>query len=123
MMGHLTTREYSAFFGPASWGFLEGLGYVPDEYVVQRIGMVDVLHSTRFIHELVTGDEAYVESIVKKLGNSSITVGHRLVRARDDTVCAEFESVSVQFDLEGRRSIPLIPVLRDRAADHMEAAA
>jgi acyl-CoA thioester hydrolase len=123
MMGHLTTREYSAFFGPASWGFLERLGYVPGEYLKQRIGMVDVQHTTRFMHELVAGEEAYVESAVKKLGNTSITVEHRLVRARDHVVCAEFEAVSVQFDLDARKSIPLISVLRDQASRTLESAA
>jgi acyl-CoA thioester hydrolase len=123
MMGHLTTREYGSFFGPASWKFLAGLGYDVDKYLKLRIGMVEAQHLTRFIHELLAGDEVYVESFIRKLGTRSITTSHRLVRAGGGILCAEFEAVSVMFDLDQRRAIPLVDELRIGASKLLEEAA
>jgi acyl-CoA thioester hydrolase len=116
MMGHLTTHQYGTFFGPASWGFLELLGYDIHKNLHLRIGMVEARHTTQFIHELLTGDEAYVESSVARLGTKSITTRHRLIRTEGNILCAEFESVSVMFDLDKRCAIPLVEDLQAGAS-------
>jgi acyl-CoA thioester hydrolase len=112
MMGHLTTREYGSFFGPASWKFLADLGYDVDKNLQRRIGMVEAQHLTKFIHELHAGDDVYVTSEVQRLGNKSIATRHQLMRSRDNMLCAEFEAVSVMFDLDKRCAIPLIDELK-----------
>lgn len=117
MMGHFTTREYAPFFSQGVWGILKALGYDPDVMVAQGYGFADVQYLTKFYRELHAGDEIFVMSTVKKLGNSSLTSQHLLYNAATKAVCAEFEAVSVQFDLRARAKIPLLDVVRSRAAE------
>lgn len=114
-MGHLTVKEYVGFFDQALWHCFLTIGFQPGWINSQRIGWADVRHEIAYKQELLAGALVRAESRVVKVGTKSLTTAHRLLDAASDEVCAEMEAVSVQYDLEGRRSIPLHDKVRATA--------
>jgi acyl-CoA thioesterase FadM len=62
------------------------------------------------------GDGLVVRSGLLAAGNSSLRLLHDMRDARTDARIAEFHQFGVHFDMEARRSVPLPPELRERAA-------
>ncbi|MGN6519276.1 MAG: acyl-CoA thioesterase [Dokdonella sp.] len=65
-----------------------------------------------------------VELATRRLGNSSVTIAHRIVDASDDTlVYADGEVVMVWIDPAGGRSVPLPPAIRAACQSLVESGA
>ncbi|HUK10011.1 MAG TPA: thioesterase family protein [Stellaceae bacterium] len=62
------------------------------------------------------GDALRLESGLMQLGSSSIRMLHRLIDARTGRRVATLRQSGVHFDLDARRSTPIPPELRDKAA-------
>lgn len=63
-----------------------------------------------------------VELSTQRIGNSSLTIGHRVIDADAPECCyADGKSVIVWIDLASGRSIPLPEFVRDCAASSLEA--
>ena len=113
--GHLNTRHHAGIFDEASWLVL---GMIAPKGIANEggFGWVDARHVTEFKREAVVGTMMKVESSLARVGRSSVTIRHRLLDMETSDVFAEFEGVSVAFDLVERSSMPLPQSVRDQAA-------
>ncbi len=122
VMGHLTTRFYTAMFDDSSYHFLHHLfdwnsAQSPDG----RLGWVDVRHTTDFAAEVNAGDLLEVRAELLKVGGKSMTVAYEMLNLGSGEVAANLESVIVLFDLEERRAIVIPDDLRNTAQQHVKA--
>jgi acyl-CoA thioester hydrolase len=115
MMGHMTTRHYTAMFDDASYHMLAALGFTP-AHLHAGIGFADVKHTTSFLSELTAGALIAVTGRVIRVGGKSLTTHFRLTDIHSGREAAKLESIAVQFDLKARRAIDLLPEIRERAS-------
>jgi len=113
-MGHFTTRYYMAVFDDAAWHFLWEAGFDPHVMTQKKIGWADVHHEIEYLRELHEGQLFYIASKPVKVGNKSIVCQLELKTINDDETCARLTATSVQFDLEKRCAIPVLPQVRDQ---------
>ena len=106
-LGHLTVREYAQLFSRASWPFYDFMGFGPQAMKLRRLGFADLKHVTMFQNEIHEGETVRIYSGVTRIGNKSAEMRHVLVNEAG-TPCASLDVVTVQFDLEARKST-LIP--------------
>lgn len=111
-MGHLTTRHYTGFFDDASYHLFAALGY--DEAVgrSEGWGWADVVTTTNYHAEVVSGALIVVKSRIAAIGNSSITAEHLLCDRTSGALSARMEARTVCFDLIARRSRPVPDAIR-----------
>ena len=116
VMGHMSVQHQMPLLDNAVYHLLGEFG--PPVLVEngRRLGWADVKHEVRYVHELVAGDLLILRSGILAVGSSSIR--HRTVLSRriDGAVCTIMEGVTVRFDLDQRRSIPLCDEARAIAA-------
>ena len=113
-MGHLTTRCYMGMFDEAAWHFLHEAGFDASTMHETNIGWADVRHEIEYLRELREGELVLIESKPVRVGNKSIMYQLEMKTARDGETCARLTATSVQFDLEERRAIPVLPQVRER---------
>ncbi len=113
-MGHLTTRYYMAMFDEAAWHFLHEAGFDASTMHETNIGWADVRHEIEYLRELREGELVLIESMPVRVGNKSIMYQLEMKTVRDGETCARLTATSVQFDLEERRAIPVLPQVRER---------
>lgn len=119
-MGHFTTRFYMAVFDEAAWHFLWEAGFDPAEMTDSKVGWADVHHEIEYLQELREGELFYIECRPLRVGNKSIVCVMELKSMRDKKTCARLTATSVQFDLEGRRAIPVLSHVRDTLLDWLD---
>jgi len=122
IMGHMTTRFYTAMFDDSSYHFLHHLfdwnrAQSPDG----RLGWVDVRHTTNFAAEVNSGDLVEVRAELLKVGGKSMTVAYEMINLGSGEVAANLESVVVLFDLEERCAVAIPDDLRTIAQQHVKA--
>ncbi len=102
----------------ALFGALVG-GY-PALTMGRDIGIPSVHAEVDWRAPLRYGDTARVEVRVQKLGRTSITFGHRLVREADGVVCADVRQVVVTARLATLEPVALPDDVRALLAPHLE---
>lgn len=113
-MGHFTTRFYMAVFDEAAWHFLWEAGFDPVVMETEKIGWADVHHEIEYLKEIREGELFYIESRPLRIGNKSIVCCLEMKTINNDETCARLTATSVQFDLQARRAIPVLPAVRER---------
>ncbi|HVZ99649.1 MAG TPA: thioesterase family protein [Caulobacterales bacterium] len=113
---HLNTRHHAAMFDEASWLVLGMIGYKSSMAKDIGLGWADVKHTTEFKNEAPLGAFLRVESTISRVGNSSITICHRMLNTDEDSLVATFEGITVAYDLATRKSQPLPPQMKESAA-------
>ena len=113
--GHMSARNYAAFFDEASWAVLSILGYRASMAEEDRLGWAELKHVTDFKREAAVGGFIAVESTVVRTGRSSLTIRHRLIDPSNTEELATFEGITVAFDLEARASRALPDDLKANA--------
>ena len=119
MMGHMTTRHYTAMFDDGSYHLLAAIGYCP-QMLAGGIGFADVKLTTSFKAELNAGALVIIHGSVAAVGGKSLTTFYRMANLNTGEVAAELESVTVQFDLKMRRAIALLPEIRAGALANLQ---
>jgi acyl-CoA thioester hydrolase len=82
----------------------------------RRLGWADVKHEIRYVNELVAGDLLMLRSGIIAVGSSSLRHRTVLSRRSDGVACTIMEGITVRFDLDERRSVPLCDEARVIAA-------
>lgn len=113
-MGHLTVKEYMAFFDIAEWHTFTQCGFHPSMIDERKLGYADIDHKISYAKELHAGHSIIIRSSILRLGRKSITAKHEMWNGTLGELSATMESVSLQFDLRTRRSVELIPEIRAR---------
>jgi acyl-CoA thioester hydrolase len=111
-MGHLTTRHYTGFFDDASYHLFAALGYDEALGRSQGWGWADVVTTTNYHAEVVSGALILVKSRIAAIGNSSMTAEHLLCDRTTGVLSARMEARTVCFDLVERRSRPVPDAIR-----------
>jgi acyl-CoA thioester hydrolase len=120
--GHMTTQHYVGMFDQAGWQLLNALGLNPEALADDGRGYVDARHTIEYVAELRAGSLAFVESGLRRVGSSSLTVMNWLRNARDRSLSATCEIVTVHFDLRARVKLPIPEDVRARLAAHVVEA-
>ncbi|MSP82401.1 MAG: thioesterase [Alphaproteobacteria bacterium] len=114
--GHMTTQHYVGMFDQAGWHLLNALDLNPEVLAADGRGFVDVKHTIEYLAEQRVGSLVFVESGLRRVGASSITVMNWLRNARDGVLSATCELVTVHFDLDARVKLPIPEDVRARLA-------
>jgi acyl-CoA thioester hydrolase len=111
LMGHMTTRHYTAMFDDGSYHMLAALGFTPD-HLKDGVGFADVKLTTSFKAELNSGALVVIHGEVVRIGTKSLSIDYRMTDLHTGGIAAEMEAITVQFDLKRRRAIELMPEIR-----------
>jgi acyl-CoA thioester hydrolase len=106
-MGHFSVQHQMPLLDGAVYHLLGEFGPVVGELEGRRVGWADVRHEISYHHELVAGDLIVLRSGLIRFGTSSIRHRTELSRRCDGRVCTVMEGITVRFDLDARKSIPL----------------
>ncbi|MGQ5521767.1 acyl-CoA thioesterase [Chitinimonas sp. PSY-7] len=110
-LGHLNNTLYYRFCEEARVGWLARHGW--SVALAAGIGPILAASSCQFRQPLVYPCNIRVETFVKRLGNSSFTLGHNISREdQTGTLAAEAEAVIVWCDYAAGMSLPLPDTLR-----------
>lgn len=122
ILGHLTTRYYTAMFDDASYHFLHHLfGWNGARDEAGELGWVDVRHTINYEAEVEAGDLLEVRAELTKVGGKSMTICFEMINLGSEDVAATLESVVVLFDLSERRAVTIPVDLRAEAQKHVKA--
>ena len=117
--GHLTVMHYFGFFDPATWQLLSALGFTSARLAEENRGFVDVTATITYQAEQHVGGLVHIESGLKKIGNTSLTVLHRMRNSESGELAATLENVMLYFDLAARCKLPLPEADRARMASFL----
>lgn len=115
--GHLTVMHYMGFFDHAAWQLISALGFSRARLEQERRGFVDVTSTITYQAEQHVGGLIHIESGLKRMGNTSVTVLHRMLNSESGEPAATLETVMLYFDLEARQKVPLPDADKARLAE------
>ena len=122
VLGHLTTRFYTAMFDDAAYHFLHHLfGWSGATDDAGELGWVDVRHTIDYEAEVQAGDLLEVRAELVRVGGKSVTVSYEMINLGSEQVAATLECVAVLFDLKERRAVTIPDDLRAEAQKHVKA--
>jgi acyl-CoA thioester hydrolase len=112
--GHLNMGYYVVVFDYATDAWLAYIGLDP-RYKESRGVMTFTLEShVTYRRELREGDELRFTTQLLDFDSKRLHYFHQMVRARDDTLAATNELVSLHVAQETRRSAPMAPEILER---------
>lgn len=115
IMGHMNVRHYAAMFDDASFQLLGHIAGAESLADTSR-GWADVRSEVEYKHETRAGALLTIRSRVVRAGRSSLTFDQVMSGSLDGVVHAVNRTVSVRFDLVGRRAVALDADMLARAA-------
>ena len=120
-MGHMTTRHYVGMFDDAGYHLLAALGFT-GSHIQNGVGFADVKHTISYTAELRVGALVLVRGGLLRVGQRSMTALYRMEALETGQTAAEMEVVMVQFDLNNRQSMFVLPEIRTKAEALLAAA-
>jgi acyl-CoA thioester hydrolase len=105
--GHLNSRHHMALFDDAGFHFLHRLSLAAGDAADKRLGWADVSIKATLSDEVPLGGLVVIRSGLVKLWRTSVTYRHKMHSVDDDRVHSEQEVVTVRFDLQARKAVPL----------------
>jgi len=122
VMGHLTTRHYVGMFDDSHPHFFKELGINQDEMVKRGEGFADVKSMLEYKQELHSGALVVIESSLVSLGNKSFVHRHEMYNRSTGELAATMENITVTFDLNARKAVPLFDHFRKSAEQYLATA-
>ncbi len=110
--GHMTTMHYVGMFDAAFWHLLSAQGFTRAYLGEHGTGFADIKDTIAYLAERPVGSPVAIESGILKVGTTSVVSFNRMRDTETGDVAATSEKVTVYFDLEARRKIPLPADLR-----------
>ena len=102
-MGHVNNAKYISYLEEARVRWMLGVDGVS---MTDRIAPVVAATNVNYRLPIVWPNDILVELFVERLGNSSVTIGHRIV-AEDGTLHCDGHAVTVWIDRRTGKSRPL----------------
>jgi len=103
-LGHVNNATFITYLEQARWywweGFLEGRPFLDEGFLIARVEM-------DYRKSIVMEDPIRVEIRCTQVGNTSFTLGCKVVRSTDGVVMAEGQTVQVMMDFKTGRPRPL----------------
>ena len=119
--GHLNSRHHMALFDDAGFHFLHRLNKAAGLAEDRKFGWADVSIHATLSDEVPLGALVVIRSSLVKLGRTSVTYRHEMRACDDDRLHSAQEVITVRFDLEARKAVPLPEAIRTATADWIEA--
>jgi acyl-CoA thioester hydrolase len=118
---HVNNAAFLVYAQEARLGWLAGVeGAWFDETMMPVVAAAQV----NYRRQLAWPARIAVELATKRIGNSSVTIAHRIVDEHDATlVYADGEVVMVWIDPASGRSVPLPPAIRAACQSSLESGA
>ena len=109
-MGHVNNAKYVSYLEEAR---VRWLVTVPGISLQDRIAPVVAATNVNYRAPIVWPNDIVVELFVERLGNSSVTIGHRIVGGKDgNTLYSDGNVVVVWMDTQTGSSAPLPEAVR-----------
>ena len=109
-MGHVNNAKYVSYLEEAR---VRWLVTVPGISLQDRIAPVVAATNVNYRAPIVWPNDIVVELFVERLGNSSVTIGHRIVGGKDgNTLYSDGNVVVVWMDAATGKSAPLPEAVR-----------
>ncbi|WP_411832521.1 acyl-CoA thioesterase [Pseudoxanthomonas mexicana] len=113
-MGHVNNAKYVSYLEEARVRWLLG---VPGVSMSDRIAPVVAATNVNYRAPIVWPNDIVVELFVERLGNSSVTIGHRIVDQKDEALLySDGNVVVVWMDTQTGRSAQLPDAIREASA-------
>ena len=111
---HVNNAEYLRYLEEARVQWIAGIAGVS---LTDRIAPVLVASNVNYRKPIEWPTEIVVELFIEKLGNSSLTMGHRMLASGDSTVLySDGSVVMVWIDTQTGKSVPLPEAVRAACA-------
>ena len=110
---HMNVMYFVNKFENAGRNFTNELGLFPDG-LDDKKGLVVVEMYIQYHQEVLEDDVLYVESCLLDIGNSSYRVLHEMYNGRTKQKVSEMNLVSVLFNKETRKAMPLTGDMKAR---------
>jgi acyl-CoA thioester hydrolase len=105
-MGHVNNAVFISYLEHARFKWWrEMLGakdFLEEGFLIARVEM-------DYRKPIVLGDPVRVDLRVTQVGNSSFSLGYKVIRDRDEVVLAEAQTVQVTMDFQTQRPRPIRP--------------
>lgn len=113
-MGHVNNAKYISYLEEARVRWMQD---VPGVSMTDAIAPVVAATNVNYRAPIVWPSDIVVELFVERLGNSSVTIGHRIVDQKDERILySDGNVVVVWMDTRTGRSAPLPEAIRTAAA-------
>ena len=113
-MGHVNNANYVSFLEEARVRWLLGVEGVS---LSDRIVPVVAATNVNYRLPIVWPNDIVVELFVERLGNSSVTIGHRIVDQQDESkLYSDGNVVVVWMDAQTGKSAPLPEAVREASS-------
>ena len=110
-MGHVNNAKYVSYLEEAR---VRWMNTVPGVSMSDRIALVVAATNVNYRAPIVWPNDIVVELFVERLGNSSVTIGHRIVDQKDERVLySDGNVVVVWMDTQTGKSAPLPDAIRN----------
>lgn len=111
---HVNNAEYLRYLEEARVQWIAGIAGIS---LADRIAPVLVASNVNYRKPIQWPGDIVVELFIEKLGNSSLTMGHRMLASGDSTVLySDGSVVMVWIDTQTGRSVPLPEAVRAACA-------
>jgi len=113
-MGHVNNSKYISYLEEARVRWMLG---VPGVSMTDVIAPVVAATNVNYRLPITWPNDVLIELFVERLGNSSVTIGHRIVDQKDENVLySDGNVVVVWMDTRTGRSAPLPDAIRAAAS-------
>ncbi|MGB3394485.1 MAG: thioesterase family protein [Stenotrophomonas sp.] len=113
-MGHVNNAKYVSYLEEARVRWMLGVEGVS---LNDRIAPVVAATNVNYRLPIVWPNDIVVELFVERLGNSSVTIGHRIVDQQDESrLYCDGNVVVVWIDSQTGKSMPLPEAIRQASA-------
>ncbi len=108
IMGHMTTRHYTAIFDDASYLFFYRVfGWSGSDARNENVGWADVRHEVDYADEVPAGDLLEVRASFQRIGGKSVTISYEMYNLSKSSVAATLTSTCVLFDTDARKAVTI----------------
>ncbi len=104
-LGHINNSSYALYAELGRLELLKHIDALTGNFILACLNI-------NFRAQITYLQKVYVNTYIKKLGNSSITMNHDIYA--DDKLAANANSVIVRFDYKANKSVPVPEGLRER---------
>ncbi len=104
-LGHINNSNYALYAELGRLELLKHIGALAGNFILACL-KIDFRAQTTYLQKV------YVETYIKKIGNTSIAMNHNIYA--DDKLAAEANSVIVRFDYKTNKPVPVPEDLRKR---------
>jgi acyl-CoA thioester hydrolase len=115
----MNSRMYVSRFDQATWFLLHAVGVTPASIKQQNLRVAIVRQNYQFLEELRGGELVEIKSGFLAVGEKYFRFLHQMFDDESGRMVATCDSVAVQASLESGKSVPLTPLLQEKAKRYL----